>query len=656
MSASKPSYQELQDRLRELEKAAQVHEIVETHLRESEKQLVQILDSTSIPTFVIDNHHRVTHWNPACESLTAIKAADVLGTRKQWMAFYPEKRPILADLIVNQAPPTHVAEYYKGKFRKSQVVSGAYEVVDFFPHLGDNGRWLFFTAAPLKDSDGTIIGSIETLQDITHQKRMQSSKEAMLRISLALPEYPELKDLLDFISREVKTLIYVEGALVLLLDEKTNELYFQGTAYDDLSIQDRVKALRFSLDELAAGAVIRTGEPLVIQDDGDPAQYFPGRDRKLGYQTRSLLIVPLKSADRIIGVLCAINKKKGRFDQTDVDSLNMVAGATTLSIENARYAEELKRAYREVRSLNKAKDKAIRHMAHELRTPVTVLSSTLQILAEDLKKIADAPRKPAVAMLDRSLGRIVDIEEAVTDIMEDNARHHHGAVTHLLEQCADLLLAVTLEHTEDRSLYDAIRDRIDQIYRPVKPEVEQIILEPFISDLLNELSPHFQHRNVTIENRLKGRHMISVPRNVLRKVVEGLIKNAIENTPDHGGISMRCTGEGKEIVLTVRDHGIGLTEESQPRIFEGFFVTQETMKYSSKNPYDFNAGGKGADLLRMKIFSERYGFQIRMASSRCRYIDKGGYTCPGDTDNCRYCRTSHDCSESGGTQFTLHFS
>jgi PAS domain S-box-containing protein len=655
MSASKPSYKELQDRLQKLEKAAQVHEIAEAHLRQSEKRLAQILDSTSIPTFVIDSHHRVTHWNPACENLTAINAADVLGTRKQWMAFYPKERPILADLIVNQASQTHIYEYYQDKFRKSEVVAGAYEVVDFFPHLGDNGRWLFFTAAPLKDDDGAIIGSIETLQDITHQKRMQSSKETMLKISLALPEYPELRDLLDFISREVKSLIYVEGALVLLLDEKTNELYFQGTAYDDVSIQNRVKAMRFSLDELAAGEVIRTGQSLMIQDTADPAHAFPGRDRKLGYQTRSLLIVPLKSADRIIGVLCAINKKKGRFDQTDVDSLSMVAGATTLSIENARYAEELKRAYREVRSLNKAKDKAIRHLAHELRTPVTVLSSTLQILAEDLEKIADEPRKPAVAMLDRSLGRIVDIEEAVTDIMDDNVRHHHGAATHLLEQCADLLLAVTLELTADRSLYDAMRARIDQIYRPVKPASEQIALEPFINDLLQELSTRFNHRSVTIEKRLEGCHMVNLPSSVLRKVVEGLVKNAIENTPDHGRVHIRTADDGTGVVLTVSDCGIGLTEESQRRIFEGFFVTQDTMKYSSKNPYDFNAGGKGADLLRMKIFSERYGFQIKMASSRCPCLEKGDYSCPGDTNQCRCCRSPRDCYDSGGTRFSLHF-
>ncbi|MCK5165269.1 MAG: histidine kinase, partial [Desulfobacula sp.] len=70
-------------------------------------------------------------------------------------------------------------------------------------------------------------------------------------------------------------------------------------------------------------------------------------------------------------------------------------------------------------------------------------------------------------------------------------------------------------------------------------------------------------------------------------------------------------------------------------IFEGFFSTQETMNYSSKRPFDFNAGGKGADLLRMKIFSERYNFKISMTSKRCRNIPANKDTCPGSIQDCK---------------------
>jgi hypothetical protein len=88
------------------------------------------------------------------------------------------------------------------------------------------------------------------------------------------------------------------------------------------------------------------------------------------------------------------------------------------------------------------------------------------------------------------------------------------------------------------------------------------------------------------------------------------------------------------VEFVVQDKGIGITPEAQKRIFEGFFTTQETLQYSSGQPYDFNAGGKGADLLRMKIFSERYQFKISMTSKRCSRLPGDTDVCPGSTEGC----------------------
>jgi signal transduction histidine kinase len=100
---------------------------------------------------------------------------------------------------------------------------------------------------------------------------------------------------------------------------------------------------------------------------------------------------------------------------------------------------------------------------------------------------------------------------------------------------------------------------------------------------------------------------------------------------------------------------VGIPEEAQKRIFEGFFSTRDTMAYSSKRPFDFNAGGKGADLLRMKIFSERHHFQIDMASTRCRHLPTEVEVCPGRISACTLCSTVEDCHQSGGTIFSLYF-
>jgi hypothetical protein len=68
------------------------------------------------------------------------------------------------------------------------------------------------------------------------------------------------------------------------------------------------------------------------------------------------------------------------------------------------------------------------------------------------------------------------------------------------------------------------------------------------------------------------------------------------------------------------------------------------------------AGGKGFDLLRIKIFSERYHFKMEMVSSRCGFIPKEEDICPGNVHDCEHIKTKKDCMNSGGTTMTIKFS
>lgn len=147
----------------------------EAALEESRSFLAQVVDGNSVATFVIDHEHHVTHWNRACEVATGVAARDMIGTREQWRAFYKSERPVMADLILNGALESDVDLFYHGKFRPSALIRGAYEAEDFFPHFGENGKWLFFTAAILRDATGRFIGAMETLQDITEQKRAENA-------------------------------------------------------------------------------------------------------------------------------------------------------------------------------------------------------------------------------------------------------------------------------------------------------------------------------------------------------------------------------------------------------------------------------------------------------------------------------------------------
>lgn len=146
---------------------------------ESERRLYPIIDRMDIPTFVIDTNHVVIDWNRACEQLTGISAAEIVGTRDTWKAFYTEKRPVLADLVVDSASEKIVCRYYEGKYSKSEFVENSYTVQEFFPQLGTDGKWLLFNATSVRDDEGKVVGAIETFQDITeHQKAEEALRQS----------------------------------------------------------------------------------------------------------------------------------------------------------------------------------------------------------------------------------------------------------------------------------------------------------------------------------------------------------------------------------------------------------------------------------------------------------------------------------------------
>ncbi len=152
--------------------------LAELALKESVRQLSQLVDGSPVPTFVIDAEHKVTHWNRACERLTGLCRNDVLGQTYAWKAFYSEPRPLMADHVVSGAEEAVIAEHYQ-TFSRSALISDAVEAEAFFPNMGESGRWLFFTAAPLRDSESRLTGAIETLEDITEQRTAQAALEKL---------------------------------------------------------------------------------------------------------------------------------------------------------------------------------------------------------------------------------------------------------------------------------------------------------------------------------------------------------------------------------------------------------------------------------------------------------------------------------------------
>jgi diguanylate cyclase (GGDEF)-like protein/PAS domain S-box-containing protein len=146
----------------------------EEALRESER-LQSIILGSPFPTFAIGRDHEVMHWNKAMEELSGIKAEAAIGTIHDCLsALYGKERPCMAYLLLDgiiEATP----QYYSGKYVKSGLTDMAYEATDFFPEMGEGGRWLRITATAVRSSKGDVIGAIETLEDVTEKKRMEEA-------------------------------------------------------------------------------------------------------------------------------------------------------------------------------------------------------------------------------------------------------------------------------------------------------------------------------------------------------------------------------------------------------------------------------------------------------------------------------------------------
>jgi len=146
-----------------------------------------LINRIPIATFVIDQFHRVVHWNLACEAVMGVPADAMIGTRDHWRPFHPTRRPVLADLIVSAASDAEISALYGTNWHRYET-EGTLRSEGFFPHLPGGGRWLILTAAPLEDDAGAIVGAIQTCLDITERKQAETERQATQRLLTELIE------------------------------------------------------------------------------------------------------------------------------------------------------------------------------------------------------------------------------------------------------------------------------------------------------------------------------------------------------------------------------------------------------------------------------------------------------------------------------------
>mgnify|MGYP001765651410 CR=1 FL=1 len=605
--------------------------------RRAEQRYRAFLKFLPDPVFVFNLDSTVSYLNPAFEKVFGWSFEELQG---KIVPFVPEE--------CRAETRAGLARLYEEK------------VIHNFEtrRLTKDGRLLdiVIDGALFYDEAGRPAGQVITLRDVTHEKRNSRISQALFRISQALYQFRTLDTRLEFITREVRQLMDVEGASVILLDEEKKEFFFRVSVFDNTDTGQRMREVRFPMDKGVAGEVYRTGRPLIVNDTSQSPYFFAGVDDDASYRTRSMLDVPLATQTRMIGVLCAVNKKGGPFTESDQALLSALANLVALPIENATINEALERSLEELQSLNRAKDRVIHHLSHELKTPLAVLTASLNLLAKHLPGSDDDRRRPkTLERAQRNLLRLLDMQYKIEDLLHEKDVATHRMLSVLLDQCADELEALAAETTGGESLTERLRRRIDVLFGPRAARPETIHLAHFTGEAVKALRPKFAHRRVGLELRLEDDPPVFVPADVLSKVIEGLIRNAVENTPDGGAVqvAVRAGRIGSE--LEIGDTGIGITAENQRLIFGHFFTAYEPLQYSTRQPYDFKAGGKGFDLLRIQMFAERYGFKVRMDSARCRFIPGDRDECPGNTGECGHLRHPDECRDAGGTVVTVQF-
>lgn len=194
-----------------------------------------IVEGSPVPTFVLNNDHKVILWNRACTDLTGYSSSEMINTDNHHKPFYEEKRPFLADFIIDRNVDSFGEFYGDGKVLKSESIEGAYEAVKHFKNLRGKDRHLHFLAAPIFDEKGEIVAAIETFLDV--------SKEVELTKSLM--EYAEtLQNELEEnirLGKEVEELYSYLQSILDSLPDKIYELNREGIIkYVSRHIKDRI--------------------------------------------------------------------------------------------------------------------------------------------------------------------------------------------------------------------------------------------------------------------------------------------------------------------------------------------------------------------------------------------------------------------------------
>ncbi len=374
----------------------------------------------------------------------------------------------------------------------------------------------------------------------------------LVEISLTLNSTLALQPLLQFIMDEAKDLASAEGASILLKDRHTQELKFAASSSGSSDLIGRTVPLEGSI----AGTILRENRAVAIDDVSTEPRHYRQTDQQIDFQTRSVLGVPMRIKDKVVGVLEVVNKRAGGWTADDRSMLSILAAQAAVAIENAQLVAALRKAYHELDQLDKLKNDFIAIASHELRTPLGVILGYASFLKEDAEGEASAHADAVF----RSALQLRDIIEQMT-----NLRYLKMGETEMVYEVLPVVeLLANVEH-DIESLAQA--------------KDHQLTVDAPDPDL-----------------------MVKVDVNRISTALGNILNNAVRFTPAGGQITVSTLLKPSEVWILIQDNGIGIPADQLEKIFDEFYQVEDHMTRRH--------GGMGLGLAIAKALVEAHGGRI----------------------------------------------
>jgi signal transduction histidine kinase/CheY-like chemotaxis protein len=389
-------------------------------------------------------------------------------------------------------------------------------------------------------------------------------------ITNALSTQLDRDRLIQLVGEQVRDLFKAPIVYVALLERSTMMLHFPYAYGEDAPSRPFGTGL--------TSQIIRTGEPLLINEDMDRNRARIGVEH-VGRQSASYLGVPIPSGGEMIGVLSVqTTEQEGRFTEADQRLLSTIASAVGVAFHNARLFEEAQVARAAAEEADSAKSSFLSTVSHELRTPLTSVLGFAKIIRRRLHErlFTLIPESdPKIAQSKRQVLENLDV------VVSEGER-----LTKLIDDVLDLAKIEAGKFTWNMASV-SVKEVIERAVAATSSLIEarHLKIETSIDESLADIN---------------GDH------DRLIQVVINLISNAVKFTPS-GTITCSAHRINDDIVVSVKDSGIGIALADQPKVFEKFKQVGDTLTDKPK--------GTGLGLPICKEIVEHHGGRIWVESA-----------------------------------------